>query len=384
LRLTALVLVTLMLSIPCAAAVVAEHVGDPPRAPWQRWKIRRDTAPDLDAYVTADPAPRPLVVFAAGSHCVPVFFYQQQGKERRFRSTLPFQDFLDRGQHRVHFAVVERRGLRSFEDLPATDLHDECTPEHGSISKEDRVRDVADVVLALEAQSWVSQVFVAGHSEGADVAAGVARALPRDVRAIGLFAGGGPSQFFDHVEQARGDGSDAAVQAVFDELLTMTGAHRPTEYRGFPAERYLSYAVRSTLLDDLRDLDLPVFIAQGTRDHNSAVASADLLAVELLRRSERAVLYLVLPGLDHGFFSLDGIDHQTVVFTRFLDWAARPDRGVESRDLGASRASPARPAPRIRYLGVDASAWRALGLGLAVLVLVAFLLRAAARRAPSA
>jgi hypothetical protein len=166
---------------------------------------------------------------------------------------------------------------------------------------------------------------------------------------------------------------------VFDELLQLTSPAPPAAYRGFPVERYQSYAIRSTMLDDLRPLRVPIFVAQGTRDRNTPVAGADLLAVELLRSDpQRAVRYLILPGLDHGFCDGAGSDHQGEVLHAFLDFAARPTRSVVTLGLGP----PTARATRIRFFGVDVRIWAGL-LALTVALVVARRL-ARRQRAPAA
>jgi hypothetical protein len=98
---------------------------------------------------------------------------------------------------------------------------------------------------------------------------------------------------------------------------------------------------------------MPVFVAQGTRDHNSAPESADALVVELLRRDrERAVHYLILDGLDHGFFDASGTGYAEDVLAEFVEWATRgrPSRGVETRFL--ARDDDRRSHPRVRFFGL--------------------------------
>jgi pimeloyl-ACP methyl ester carboxylesterase len=352
-----------VLSEVCAwGAPRAVPVGETPWRPWERFRVERGAGGDLDVYVARDGVRRPLLVMLPGSHCVPLFAVSG----RRHRSTLIFGEAAEEATRRVHFAAVERPHLRSFG--PIVDGEDRCTPEHGGVSKEERVRDAADAVRALAAEPWVGEVLLVGHSEGADVAAGAAHELgDGSVAAVGFFSSGGSSQLFDHVIEARRDGGEEEVQGVFEELLALTGPAPPAEYRGFPVERYRSYALRSTPLDDLAGRKVPVFIAQGTRDRNSPVETADLLAVELLRRDgDRAVKYLRLPGLDHGYAAADGTPHEQEVLKAFLDWALAP---VRARGVERWPEAPAVPRRVIRrYVGIEEKYWIYLGLAAAVAI----------------
>ena len=371
-----------------AAPAHAAKVGDAPTKPWEHWVVSRPGKPDIDLYALRDDARKPVVVFFPGSHCVPLFFYRHKDGKRRLGSTILFQEAVEVGPRDFHFVAVERRLLKSFIELSGDDLADHCSPEHGSVSKADRVEDAADAVTALALEPWVGEVLVAGHSEGADVASGVARILgDGPIRAVGSLSGGGPSQFFDHVMEMRRERRDAEAQGVFDELLKMTSATPPDPYRGHPVERYRSFALRSTQLDDLRDLDVPVFIAHGTRDRHSAIESADLLAVELLRANPRRLVdYLVLAGLDHGYVAADGSDHQKEVLDAFVKWATDSNhaRNVETRFFQLD-STPTRV--RVRYFGIDSTAWRIAGVVLVpllalVLVWTAYRRRRAGRGSP--
>ncbi len=128
-----------------------------------------------------------------------------------------------------------------------------------------------------------------------------------------------------------------------------TGSSPPAELEGFPADRFRTYAIDSTPLEDLAVGAVPVFVAQGTADRNSAPESADAMVVELLRRDHaRAIRYLVLEGLDHGFHDERGNAHAEEVLAEFVRWSTSTSRGrsVETR----ASATPAGAAPRIRFL----------------------------------
>jgi hypothetical protein len=170
----------------------------------------------------------------------------------------------------------------------------------------------------------VSKVLVAGHSEGADVASGAMRYLaPTDVTAVGFLASGGISQFFDLVMEGRRTGDATRAQQAFDELLAITGESPPASYQGFPKERFQTFAIDSTPLDDLASSTVPIFVAQGTADRNSAPESADAFVVELLRRDPKhPVHYLILAGLDHRFQDARGAGHAEDVLARFVTWAS--------------------------------------------------------------
>jgi pimeloyl-ACP methyl ester carboxylesterase len=313
----------------------ARLIGSTPLARFEQWGVSRADAPDLDVYLARDDvqAVKPLVVFLQGSHCLPLFMMHESDGQRRELSTLLFFETMSSIVPRVHFAVVERRGLRSFGPPPTSEEEAanaaQCTPERGGISKRERVKDAADVIRAFAREPWVGPVLLAGHSEGAYVASGVVRMLgDGSVDALGMLSGPGPTQFFDFIVTARRNGGLGAVKDVFDELIWITGPGASGSYRGAGIERQITYGIDSTNIDDLRDSRVPIFVANGVADDKAPIESADVFVAEMLRDRRRQIRYLMLPDLDHGYRSLrDGADHTAAVLNAFIDWALSPAKG---------------------------------------------------------
>ena len=318
----------------------------------EQWAVRRTDGPPIDVYVTRSDGRKPLVVLVQGSHCLPLFM---EKPHRRISTLFVQPDDLKVELSRVSFAVVERRGLKSFGPVPASEpeakLLDQCTPERGGVSKVERVADVAAAIRALAEQPWVGPIYVLGHSEGADVAAGVGRELDsrllpgKDLTrgstqhsrvpsarlaGVGLLSGAGATRFFDDIALAHQRSDVRAVKQVLDDLIALTGSHPPPDYAGASSVRQLTYAVDSTPLEDLQTTTLPLFVAAGSRDEKSPQASADLFVAEMLRSRARPVHYLILPEMDHGYESPDGKQHVLEVIRAFVDWTelTAKDRAV--------------------------------------------------------
>ena len=302
-------------------AAEAKIVGPTSYPGLERWAVSRADGPTLDMYVARTEGTKPLVLLVQGSHCLPLFLR----KPKRDVSTLFVRpDELAPELSRVSFAVVERRGLRSFGPAPATDEEgkklDHCTAEHGGVAKGERIADVVAAIEALRGQRWVSSVYVLGHSEGADVASGVGAQLGASLGGLGLLSGPGPTRFFDDIAVAHRHGDLNAVKQALDDLISLTGPNPPAEYSGASRVRQQTYAIDTTPLDELRRSHLPLFIAGGTRDEKAPIESADLVAAELLRDPKRALHYVILPELDHGYHTKDGADRMPIVLHAFVDW----------------------------------------------------------------
>ncbi|MEO6954765.1 MAG: hypothetical protein ABI321_23395 [Polyangia bacterium] len=324
-------LAVLLCSAPlgAGAAPVARFVEATVLPGIEKWSVTRDAAPALDVYVAHGAARKPLVVLVQGSQCYPLFLL----KPKRTVSTL-FVPPDELASQAVGFAMIERRGLRSFGPAPASDEEaralGHCTATHGGVDKAERVADVLATVEALAKQPWVGPVFLLGHSEGADVVAGVARIAGPQIAAVGLLSGAGATRFFDDIAIAHRHGDLTAVKRSLDDLIALTGPAPPAEYAGAASVRQLSYAVDSTPLDDMRGTKVPVFVAGGTADEHAPIESADLFVAELLRARTRSVHYVVLPKWDHGLNGPDGTSHAMAVVREFVRWATGPrnDRSV--------------------------------------------------------
>jgi pimeloyl-ACP methyl ester carboxylesterase len=321
-----------------AAGPTARRVGRSPLKDYEVWQVTRSDGPSLAVYVARqdEQSKKPLVLYLQGSHCLPLFMISEKDGRRREKSTVLFSETVPAELSRVHFAAIERRGLKSFGAPPASEAEARtaarCTPEHGSVSKRERVKDAADTVLALSKEPWVGGIFLLGHSEGAYVASGTVRHLgDGSVNAVGLLSGPGPTQFFDFLIEGRRRGDLVEVKTVFDELIWITGSSASGDYRGAAIERQVSYGVDSTSIDDLRDSHVPIFVANGTDDDQSPPESADVFVAEMLRSRSRLLRYVILPGMDHAYYSRsEDKDHAGRVLKSFVDWALAPqkDRSV--------------------------------------------------------
>ena len=206
-------------SRPTVAAPQLSLHGPTQWKPFEHATISRQHGPSITVYVGRHATPRPTLVLVHGSHCLPLIMASKQ----RTVSALIFQPHLHELVERVNVVVVEKRGLTSFVEPPATEQEAralaKCTEAHGGVEKSERVDDLVIVMTALEAQPWVSGLHLLGHSEGGDVVAGAIkrmRSTPK-LRSAGFLAGVGPTRFFEYVVQARESKGAPGAAAVIEE-----------------------------------------------------------------------------------------------------------------------------------------------------------------------
>lgn len=103
-------------------------------------------------------------------------------------------------------------------------------------------------------------------------------------------------------------------------------------YDGLPARRWKSFWIESTPLDDVRNSDVPLFVAHGSRD--GSLLPSDLFVMESLRQKpDRPVRYVVVQDGDHAFGTSGARSRVKELFDDFLAWALNPQRATGLRVL---------------------------------------------------
>ena len=250
----------------------------------------------------------PAIVMIPGSLCAPLFAALDKDPPGEAFATVPLLSEKDRKALNSHVIYLERRNVVSLETMASAPEFtieqifklSPCTERNGGITLEHRVNDVLVQVRWLKQQNWVDSIHLVGVSEGADVASGVAASEGSPVDSLMLIGGAGPTQFFDSAAFARQQNDLKAVKATFSELDQFLSLSPPASYKGYSSERWQSFAIDHTPLDLLSKSAVPLFIAHGDQDENVPIASADLAAIELMRRQpQRASYYWSVVGGDH-------------------------------------------------------------------------------------
>src|SRR5262245_61509321 len=113
----------------------ATLVGPTPLSGWEEWRASEGSE-QVTVYIQHDQRTLPLVVSAACWHSLPVLFNGGNN------STRPFDVADARKRAGFQFAVVERKGLRSFTSIDDIRAFDRCTEEQGGVRKEERARQL--------------------------------------------------------------------------------------------------------------------------------------------------------------------------------------------------------------------------------------------------
>lgn len=179
-----------------------------------------------------------------------------------------------------------------------------------------------------------TKIIALGHSEGADVVAKLG-AINKTVTHFGYWSAGGNTQFIDFVTFVRNEADcgkiseeEAAlqIQGVLDSLEDIMS--NPDDINKHWLGKNNSYKRWSGFseppIDNLLQIDQPIYAVIGSKDKAVAVESAYLIPVEFIRHKKNNLTFKVHPGLDHVYKKQleDGIheDHWDKVFVDFLNW----------------------------------------------------------------
>lgn len=311
----------------CSSPLFAPALAQPAPQP-ERYKAVEDETPipkfSFNRYLTTDKFDReitfylsklrqadqekklPLVVCVQGSGCQSVFLEYKGMIVSTGTEAVALRDF--KGQ--VRALVVEKPGVEFLKQPKRPGSGTEGSPEYNrEFSLSRWVEAINAAVLAAREIEAVdaSKVLLLGHSEGGQVACGVAAINP-SVTHVAVMAGGGPTQLHDLIQLARkGALYDPAMppQERVDVLLSdwkkVLAEPKATNkfILGHTHLRWSSF-LASSPIESLLKTKAKVFIAQGTADTNSLPESADVLYAEMLARG-RDVTYERIEGADHAF-----------------------------------------------------------------------------------
>lgn len=253
---------------------------------------------------------KPLLVYLEGSGAYPMF----QGTSSGLISTIPF-DYQGLSKN-FHLLFIGKPSV-PFYDKVNIDKYGKPVYKSSSdyIKRFSKDWRVDATVLAIEAAKKiisVSEIYLFGFSEGAQVVPFVAKKLP-EVSKIILMGGNGLNQLFDPIINARqkalvGQLNAKQAQKEVDSLFRQyKDIYRNPEstkkhWWGHTYKRWSSFTAQDPVFI-LLTLDIDIYMANGTLDENS-ILSADYIQLEFIKHKKDNLTYKAYPNYDHGFNEL--------------------------------------------------------------------------------
>ncbi len=307
----ALIIAMLMALPPAADASTLRRESRAGIAPFERFVATGSGQPDTAFYVAATQAKAPLVLFIQGSGCAPALFETAPGKPAATVFAL-----IPLGRAGKHAAMVVEKPYAPATPPASQDGATACPAAFNAHFSMDSwlaaLKTALGHALALPHVDR-TRVLVIGVSEGATMAAALARDMP-EVSHVALLGATGPSQYYDFVVNAYAQGSDDAdrlrrlqeLDATYAAIAADPASSSKFAW-GHPYKRWSSFFKESSL-ENLARSKARVYIVSGMRDVNVPTLSSEVLFADLktrgrdvrIRRIPDAGHDLLQPGAGYG------------------------------------------------------------------------------------
>lgn len=270
-----------------------------------------------------------ILLYVQGSGPRPLFQIKHEIKGFRVSSAVPFD--LRKIPSNYLFVVISKKGLPFCTALDGNFKTPAIYYEHETLAY--RALQADHVIKHLaKTHPQVEKIIALGHSEGSDVIAKLGT-ISEEVTHFGFWAGSGNSQLYDFplfVRQQvnRGEITEEEALVQMDSLLAKykdivaNRDHKKKQWLNNSYKRWYYFA--EPPVENLVQIDQPIFVAMGTADQSVPIESVYLIPVEFIRKEKDNLTFKIYPHLDHSFRkqTADGKkeDHWNDVFLDFLNW----------------------------------------------------------------
>ena len=265
----------------------------------------------VNYYLTVDSTnfKKPLLVYLDGSGAYPLF----QSFEGGYGSTVVLDYQTLQNDYRI--LLISKPGVPFIDKVESDEtgfpLYKEPVEYKKNLSFNWRLESTDVIIKNMIRENKVdtSKVVVIGFSEGAQVAPSLAR-KNKYISHLILFGGNGLNQFIDPIINARmkatrGEISEIDAQKEVDSLfleyqkIYTDPTNTEKEWWGHTYKRWSSFTERDPY-KDLLELDIPIYMANGSLDENSVI-SADYIKLEFIKHKKENLTYKTYPNYDHQF-----------------------------------------------------------------------------------
>ena len=255
---------------------------------------------------------KPLFLFCQGSLPIPLIIkYDVNGKKGIYNVFVFNTDSLSK---KYHLAIINKPFVPLIADKNSLTNEMTFADSLGNFSTNYTKRNLLDyyvdrniqVINFLQKQSFISStnLVLAGHSEGAAIAASIAYKCKKVTKLI--YSGGSPlgriMSIIGRIRNEQLTDSTRNLNEIFDywnKTVTNKNNDNSTSdtYKG---QYQFSYPAP---IENLLNLNIPVLVTYGTKDFG-AVLQNDYLRVKTIAKQKTNFTFNEYVGLDHNFFPL--------------------------------------------------------------------------------
>jgi len=243
-------------------------------------------------------------------------------------NTEGFLDLLSQYNNKVVGLAIEKQGVKYG------DRGDVMSDEYKwNNTIHNRVYDYLRVFqyLRTNVSWWNGELYIVGGSEGGLIAGLIASFYP-NVRSVAILSFGGGLTFGEawpiavgsqkEFESANNEEINKEILATKDTLINVR--NNPTLLKSYSGEGN-TYAWWASIIDirlanSLLDLEIPIFLGQGSEDLMAPVLSARKLNESFIDAGKTNLFYREYVGYDHSFTDANQQSHLVEVFMDAISW----------------------------------------------------------------
>jgi len=271
---------------------------------------------------------KPLIIYLDGSGNFPIYYKTKSG---RYNTSIAMD--IKKYANDYYIAVISKPGTPFKDTLRYSDSGRAYYPDNDLYkelySLDWRAETASEAINYLTKALPIDtkKVIVIGYSEGAQVAPKVA-VLNKKVTHVICFVGNALNQLYDFILEARLKAERKQItteesQLIVDSLYIEYGKiyHNPNAvdqyWYGATYLKWSSFS-KTTPLENMLKLDIPILYIAGGKDNNQTILDMDYAKLEFLRKGKTNMTYKVFPNANH-FFQEETIISGTLTKTDRID-----------------------------------------------------------------
>lgn len=272
-----------------------------------------------------------IILFIQGSAAVPMFDIKKEKESVSVVSTIPFD--LNKIPTNYAFIIISKKCV-PFATINETFNPPKCYYENESLDY--RVWQYNNVINHIRKKIIKNseKIVALGHSEGSDVVAKLGT-VNKKITHIGFWSGSGNTQYNDFAlfirqEASKGKIDEATSIKKLDSLYSQIEdiEKNPTSIDKFWLDNTYKrwHEFSEPPIENLLKINIPIFIAIGTKDQAVPIESSLIIKTEFIRHHKDNLTFRIYPNLDHGFETLPSNDNEESkdmwmdIFAEFMEW----------------------------------------------------------------
>lgn len=254
---------------------------------------------------------KPLLVYLDGSGNFPIYFKARSGN---YSMSVPID--IKKYSKDYHIVLISKPDVPFRDSLLTTPSGRRYYPRSENYtalySLDWRAEAASGAIDFLMEKIPVdkSKIVVMGYSEGSQVAPKVA-VLNEKVTHVVCFVGNALNHLFDFIINVRLDVEKNSIspdegQKIVDSLYNeyeKIYANPSSTTTTWYGETYLKWSsfTKTTPLENMLKLDIPILYIAGGKDNNQTIIGMDYARLEFIRQGKKNLTYKVYPNSNHYF-----------------------------------------------------------------------------------